>query len=108
VSPAVNLLRREADHSPSSTAEVKNVGATPPFSHTPSQSGAKLINHRITLPLTEISGLMSQILAMVWYPWLTVLQCVLCEYVVDVCPLSFEQNEQTNHIDFLYEKLLSE
>jgi hypothetical protein len=34
---------READHSPSSTAYVKNGGAVPPFNNTSSWRGAQLI-----------------------------------------------------------------
>jgi hypothetical protein len=36
LSPVVKRPGREADHSSPSSAEVKNVGATPPLSHTSS------------------------------------------------------------------------
>jgi hypothetical protein len=38
--------RREADHSPPSSAEVENGGAKPPLSHTSSWRKAQLIMHR--------------------------------------------------------------
>jgi hypothetical protein len=43
--PGIRRQQREADHSPSSSAEVKSVGATPPLSHTSSWHGAYLVEH---------------------------------------------------------------
>jgi hypothetical protein len=40
VSPEVKRQGREDDHSPPSSAEVKNAGAIPPFPHTSSWNGA--------------------------------------------------------------------
>jgi hypothetical protein len=40
LSPGVKRPRCEADHSPTPSAEVKNVGAIPPFPHTYSWRGA--------------------------------------------------------------------
>jgi hypothetical protein len=44
--PEVKQPAREADHSPPSSAEVKNDGAIPPLPHTSSWRGASLIKHR--------------------------------------------------------------
>jgi hypothetical protein len=40
LSPGVKMPVREADHSPPSSAEVKNGGAIPPLSHMSSWHGA--------------------------------------------------------------------
>jgi hypothetical protein len=52
LSPGVKRLGREADHSPPSSAEVKNGIAIPPLPHASSWHTAKLIKHRdnFTLP----------------------------------------------------------
>jgi hypothetical protein len=39
-------LRHDADHSPPSSAQVKNDAAVPPFPHTPSWHGTWFIEHR--------------------------------------------------------------
>jgi hypothetical protein len=46
ISPRVKRLRREADHSPPSSAEVKKGGAIPPLPHMSSWHSDSLINHR--------------------------------------------------------------
>jgi hypothetical protein len=45
-SPGVMRQDREGDHSPTSSAEVKNGGAISPLHHTSSWFGAELIKHR--------------------------------------------------------------
>jgi hypothetical protein len=45
-SPGVKLQGCETDHSPPTSAEVKNVGAIPSFPHTSSWLGAYLIKYR--------------------------------------------------------------
>jgi hypothetical protein len=51
-SAGVKRLRREADHSPPSSAEVKNGGSIPPLPHTSSWRGASLLIPGITLSVT--------------------------------------------------------
>jgi hypothetical protein len=51
LSPGVKRPGREADHSPPSSAEVKNSGVVPPLPHTTSWRGT-LIKQRETLPST--------------------------------------------------------
>jgi hypothetical protein len=52
LSPWVKRPRCEADHSPPSSADVKNGGATSPLPHTSSWHSAKLIKRReiVTFP----------------------------------------------------------
>jgi hypothetical protein len=50
VSPGVKRLGREADHSPPSSAEVKNGGAIPPLSHMSSWYSAYLL-HQMKLEM---------------------------------------------------------
>jgi hypothetical protein len=45
LSPQIKGLGHEADHSPPSSAEVKNDGAIPPFRHASSLRSAYLIKH---------------------------------------------------------------
>jgi hypothetical protein len=47
LSLGVKRPEREADHSPPSSAQVKNDGATPPLPHTFSWRGAQLVKHRV-------------------------------------------------------------
>jgi len=50
--PGLNLLEREANHSPPYTAEVKNTRSEPPFSHTSSWRDAYLSTQTtLLLPL---------------------------------------------------------
>jgi hypothetical protein len=51
---------READHSPASSAEVKNGGAIPPLLHMSSLRGASLIKHRGFNFLPYLTGDRSQ------------------------------------------------
>jgi hypothetical protein len=44
--PGVKRQRREADHSPPTSAEVKNAGAIPPLPRMSSMHSASLIKHR--------------------------------------------------------------
>jgi hypothetical protein len=46
LSPGLERLGREADHSPPSSAEVKNCGFILPLPHVSSWRGASLIKHR--------------------------------------------------------------
>jgi hypothetical protein len=52
----VKQLGREADYSPPSSAEVKNGGAIPPFSHMSSWHSTELIKHRDNFALSENAG----------------------------------------------------
>jgi hypothetical protein len=58
LSPGVKRQGREADHSPSSCAEVKSGGAIPPLPHMSSCHSMELITHRdkFALPYTAEIG----------------------------------------------------
>jgi hypothetical protein len=53
--PGIKRKGREADHSPPSSAEVKNDGAVTPLPSTCSWPGTSLIKRRDNLPLPYIS-----------------------------------------------------
>jgi hypothetical protein len=50
--PGLNRPGREADHSPPSSAEIKNGGCTPPLPHSSSWRGAQLNKPRDKLTFT--------------------------------------------------------
>jgi hypothetical protein len=57
LSPGVKGARREADYSPASSAEVKNVVAIPPLPHMSLRSGAVLIKHRDNFTFTLLHNI---------------------------------------------------
>jgi hypothetical protein len=56
LSLGIKQPRREADHSPPSSAEVKNGGAIPPLPHIFSYLDAQLMNHKVNFTLFIIFG----------------------------------------------------